>query len=88
MSIKALQEYTRISKYARYLPEQQRRESWEEQITRVMDMHREKFSNFLPQLEEDINFVEGMILSKRVTIWWRTNFSEKCAFVQLYRQLY
>ena len=45
MSINMLQEYTRIAKYAKYLPENQRRETWKEQVTRVFDMHREKFKD-------------------------------------------
>jgi len=43
MSINSLQEYTRIAKYAKYLSELKRRETWREQVTRVFDMHREKF---------------------------------------------
>jgi len=45
MSINALQEYTRIAKYAKYLPELKRRETWKEQVTRVFDMHRERFKD-------------------------------------------
>jgi len=45
MSINALQEYTRIAKYAKYLPELKRRETWKEQVTRVFDMHRERFED-------------------------------------------
>jgi ribonucleoside-triphosphate reductase len=45
MSITTLQEYTRIAKYAKYLPENKRRETWKEQVTRVFDMHREKFKD-------------------------------------------
>ena len=45
MSLNTLQEYTRIAKYAKYLPENQRRETWKEQVTRVFDMHREKFKD-------------------------------------------
>lgn len=66
MSIKALQEYTRFSKYAKYIPEKRRRESWNEQIDRVMAMHREKFAPFLPELEDDLQFVEGMLRQKRI----------------------
>lgn len=35
----ALQEYTRYAKYARYSPKHKRRETWEEQVDRVFDMH-------------------------------------------------
>ena len=43
MSISTLQEYTRIAKYAKYLPDLNRRETWKERVTRVFDMHRKKF---------------------------------------------
>lgn len=65
MSIKALQEYTRISKYAKYNKEKGRRETWNEQVKRVMDMHREYFKNkeeVLPYIEE----AEKSILKKEV----------------------
>ena len=44
MSIKALSDYTIYAKYARYLKDKQRRETWEEQVNRVFDMHERKFS--------------------------------------------
>ncbi|MBC8285465.1 MAG: recombinase, partial [Nitrospinae bacterium] len=43
MSISTLQEYTRIAKYAKYLSDLNRRETWKEQVSRVFDMHRKKF---------------------------------------------
>jgi len=66
MSIKALQEYTRFSKYAKYIPELKRRENWNEQIDRVMYMHRTKFADYLPQLEVDFKTVEQMLRQKRI----------------------
>ena len=36
------------NKYAKYLPTKQRRETWEELVTRNKEMHQEKF----PQLKE------------------------------------
>lgn len=45
-----LSEIVIFNKYARYLPEQQRRESWNEIVDRNMNMHLEKF----PDLEKDI----------------------------------
>lgn len=50
VSIKALSEYTRIAKYARYIPEKKRRESWNEQVDRVFEMHKIKFAAVLPEL--------------------------------------
>ena len=65
MSINVLQEYTRIAKYAKYLPEKQRRETWKEQITRVFDMHREYFKDF-PDVVPYIEEAEQAVLKKDV----------------------
>lgn len=43
MTIQQLQDYVFTSKYSRYMPEQQRRETFSEAATRVVDMHREHF---------------------------------------------
>lgn len=40
-----LAEFVRISRYAKYLPEKNRRETWKEQVDRVMDMHKMYFSH-------------------------------------------
>jgi hypothetical protein len=45
-----LSEVTVFMKYAKYLPEMQRRETWHELVTRNMDMHIKKY----PQLETEI----------------------------------
>lgn len=66
MSIKALAEFTRISKYSRYLPEQKRRESWEEQIDRVFEMHKKFYGERILPLEEDIEFAKKMMLRKKI----------------------
>ena len=67
MSVKALQEYTRISKYARFNPALKRRETWEEQVTRVFDMHRGKFgSELILKFQDDFDFAEKMVMGKRV----------------------
>lgn len=50
MSIKDLQNYTYISKYAKFNEEKQRRETWDEAIDRVMDMHLRRY----PQISEEI----------------------------------
>jgi ribonucleoside-diphosphate reductase alpha chain len=67
MSIKALAEYTRVSKYSRYLPEKKRRETWEEQINRVFDMHRQFYGEEkIKKIEEDFEFAKRMMLKKRI----------------------
>lgn len=48
MSLKELAKFTIISKYAKYLPEKQRRETWKETVERCRDMHLRKY-NFLEQ---------------------------------------
>jgi len=43
MSIESLQNYVFVSKYSRYIPEKRRRETFEEAVDRVVDMHRRHF---------------------------------------------
>jgi len=50
------------NKYAKYLPTKQRRETWEELVTRNKEMHQSKF----PQLKEDIEDVYKMVYDKKV----------------------
>jgi len=49
-------------KYARYLPEEQRRENWEELVTRNKDMHIKKF----PQIKEEIEWAYDFVYNKKV----------------------
>ncbi len=65
MSINSLQEYTRIAKYARYLPEMKRRETWKEQVDRVFSMHREYFKDY-PDVMEHIDYAEQAVLKKEI----------------------
>jgi ribonucleoside-triphosphate reductase len=62
MSIKALQEYTFHSKYARYNPDLKRRDTWNEAVTRVMDMHISRF----PHVQEEIEWAFEQSKQKRV----------------------
>jgi len=69
MSVKALSDYTFYAKYANYLPEKQRRETWTEAVDRVFEMHREKYSDILiksPELQKELEFAEGQVKKKRV----------------------
>ena len=45
-----LSDITVYTKYAKYLPQKERRETWRELVTRNMEMHIEKF----PQRKEGI----------------------------------
>jgi len=49
-------------KYSKYLPEKQRRETWEELVTRNMEMHIGKF----PNLEEEIRENYKLVYSKKI----------------------
>lgn len=62
MSVKALQDYTFVSKYARYDSEKQRRETWTESVERVKEMHLRKY----PQIEKEINWAFDQVRQKRV----------------------
>ncbi|MFO7937029.1 MAG: hypothetical protein R6V06_05405 [Kiritimatiellia bacterium] len=45
MSIESLKNYVFTSKYSRYIPEKMRRETFEEAVERVIDMHRRHFKD-------------------------------------------
>ena len=65
MSLNTLQEYTRIAKYAKYLPEENRRETWAEQVDRVFDMHTEYFEDY-PEVMPHIEFAKSAVLKKDI----------------------
>jgi len=68
MSIKALSDYTVYSRYSKYLQHQQRRETWQESVDRVFDMHEVKYKEQLtsPDLKELFEFAKEQVLKKRV----------------------
>lgn len=69
MSSKALQEYTFVSKYARYLPEKKRRETWPEAVERVRDMHLRHYQGRIeqhPELFDEIMWAFDRVKEKRV----------------------
>jgi len=59
---KILSDITVFMKYAKYLPKEQRRETWEELVDRNMQMHIKKY----PQLEEEILEAYKLVLEKKV----------------------
>ena len=59
MSIKALQDYTYYSKYARYNKEAKRRETWNEANERVKNMHLFKYA---PQIIEYPEIKDGLVV--------------------------
>jgi len=56
------QDYIAVSRYARYLPEEQRRETWGETVNRYVDYFGDRF-DLSPQLMSELN---EAILSKNV----------------------
>jgi ribonucleoside-diphosphate reductase alpha chain len=69
MSIKALQEYTFYSKYARYNAKAKRRETWQEAVERVKNMHLKKYAariEMYPELAEKIEWAFDQVRQKRV----------------------
>jgi len=60
---KILSDITVYTKYAKYLPELERRETWEELVTRNMNMHITKY----PQLEADIRGIyKDFVFPKKI----------------------
>ncbi len=59
---KILSDITVHMKYARYLPEQQRRENWDELVTRNKEMHLKKF----PSLKQEIEAAYQYVYDKKV----------------------
>lgn len=62
-STQILSDITVFNKYAKYIPELGRRETWQELCERNMNMHIKKY----PQLEEEIKSVyESFVITKKV----------------------
>jgi ribonucleotide reductase class II len=59
---KILSDITCHMKYSKFLPIEQRRETWEELVTRNKNMHIEKF----PQLKDEIEKAYEMVYNKKV----------------------
>jgi ribonucleoside-diphosphate reductase alpha chain len=57
-----LSEITVYMKYARFIPEKNRRETWEELVTRNKEMHQRKY----PQLKDEIENVYKFVYDKKV----------------------
>ena len=62
ISNKILSEITVYMKYAKYLPELNRRETWEELVTRNKQMHQKKY----PALKQEIEEVYKFVYDKKV----------------------
>jgi len=62
VSNQILSEITVYMKYAKYVPELNRRETWEELVTRNKEMHQKKF----PQLKDEIEEKYKLVYDKKV----------------------
>jgi ribonucleoside-diphosphate reductase alpha chain len=62
ISQKILSDITVYMKYAKFVPELNRRESWEELVTRNKEMHQKKYSH----LKEEIETVYKMVYDRKV----------------------
>jgi len=65
MSVRELQDYTFVAKYARWIPEKKRRETWNEATKRVKEMMLNKYFD-IPEIHEDIEWAYEMMRTKRV----------------------
>ena len=62
LSSEILSDLTVYMKYAKYMPELNRRETWEELVTRNKEMHQKKY----PELKEEIEKVYKLVYNKKV----------------------
>jgi len=62
ISQKILSDITVHMKYAKFVPELNRRETWEELVTRNKQMHQKKY----PQIKEEIEDVYQMVYDKKI----------------------
>ena len=62
LSTEILSDITVYMKYARYLPEKNRRETWEELVARNIDMHMKKY----PELKQEIKDAYQFVYDKKV----------------------
>jgi len=62
ISQKILSDITVYMKYAKFIPELNRRETWEELVTRNKDMHQKRY----PQIKEEIENVYKMVYDKKI----------------------
>jgi ribonucleoside-diphosphate reductase alpha chain len=62
LSNKILSDITVHMKYAKFLPKENRRETWEELVTRNKEMHQRKY----PNIKDDIEEVYKMVYDKKI----------------------
>jgi len=62
VSQRILSDITVYMKYAKFLPEKNRRETWEELVTRNKEMHQKKY----PKIKDEIEEVYKMVYDKKI----------------------
>ena len=63
-ALQELQNYTFVSKYARWLEDKQRRETWKEAVDRVRNMMHTKYADF--EISEEIDWAYDIMYKKKV----------------------
>ena len=63
-ALQELQNYTFVSKYARWLEDKNRRETWKEAVDRVRNMMHSKYADFA--ISEEIDWAYDMMYKKKV----------------------
>ena len=63
-ALQELQNYTFVSKYARWIPEKKRRETWKEAVERVKNMMHTMYAD--KSVAEDINWAYDLMYKKKV----------------------
>ena len=63
-ALQELQNYTFVSKYARWLEDKQRRETWKEAVDRVRNMMHTKYADF--GISEEIDWAYDIMYKKKV----------------------
>jgi ribonucleoside-triphosphate reductase len=63
-ALQELQNYTFVSKYARWLEDKNRRETWKEAVERVKNMMHSKYADF--GISEEINWAYDIMYKKKV----------------------
>lgn len=69
MSLKALSDFTFVSRYSQHVDNSNRRETWSEAIDRKFGMHEIKYREYIntsPELKQEIEFAKKQVLKKRV----------------------
>ena len=62
LSNRILSDITVYMKYAKYLPTENRRETWEELVTRNKEMHQKKY----PNIKNEIEGVYQLVYDKKI----------------------